>query len=256
MMLPFWVMVGLSLGTQPASGLSIVQSFFPWPLDLSHYQKLFQQVAMGHYFLNSVWVSTLTTLGQLLLCSLAGYGFSRLSLPYKEIWFFMFLITLMIPAQVNIVPLFFMMKHLGWIDTYQGLIIPGLFSAYGVFLMRQWFDTLPKALEESARLDGCSSWQIYRLIAMPLAKPALICLGTFAFVTSWNSFLWPLLVTNHDALRTLPVGIACLKGSYRDVIDWPMLMAASTLSVLPPVVIFSVVQKQFIAGMLSGALKE
>lgn len=252
---PFWVMLSTSLMGQEQV-FKFPPDLFPNPVHWENYVKVFQQVPMLRYFINSVFVSLVTTVGQVFFCAMAAYGFSRLSFSGKNLLFLLFLVTMMIPPQVNIVPLFFVMKHFHWVDTYAGLIVPGLFGAFGVFLLRQWFNGLPQELEEAARIDGCNPLQIFFRIALPLAKPALVALGIFAFISAWNSFMWPLVITQSDALRTLPVGIAALKSSYRDITDWSILMAASTLSIIPIVLVFLVGQRQFIQGILQGGVKE
>jgi multiple sugar transport system permease protein len=255
MLLPFWVMINTSL-------LSTDQ-IFDYPPHLwtttphwENYARLFQQIPFLQYFLNSVLVAGITTLGHVLCSAMAGYAFSRLQFPYKNLIFFVFLITMMVPPQVNIVPLFFLMKSFHWINTYPALIVPGLFGAFGVFLLRQWFNGLPKDLEEAARMDGCNPWQIFWTVALPLATPALAALAIFVFINAWNSFMWPLIVTNTENMRTLPVGIAELKGSFRDTTDWAVLMAASTLSILPVIGVFLLGQRYFISGILMGGVKE
>lgn len=255
MALPFWVMLVTSL--LPAKAVfELPPKLWPTTPDWGGYGRLFDQIPMGIYFLNSLLVATVTTAGHVLFCAMAGYAFSRMRFPYKNLIFFFFLITLMVPPQVNIVPLFFLMKAFHWIDTYWALIVPGLFGAFGVFLMRQWFNGLPKDLEDAARIDGCNPWQTFTKVAMPLAVPALSALAIFVFIASWNSFMWPLIITNSETMRTLPVGIAALKGSFVDTIDWPVLMGASTLSVIPVVVLFLLGQKHFLKGILAGSLKE
>lgn len=229
---------------------------FPWPLHWENYGRLFEQVPIGRYFLNSVIVSVTTTGIHVILCAMAAYGFARLHFPHKNKIFFLFLMTLMIPPYVNIVPLFFLMKTFHWIDTFWALIVPGLFGAFGVFLLRQWFQGLPKELEDAARIDGCNPWQIFWRIALPLAAPALSALAIFVFITSWNSFMWPLIITNSESMRTLPVGIAALKSSFRDTTDWTVLMAAGTLAILPVVIVFLIGQKQFMRGLFTGGVKE
>lgn len=255
MMLPFWMMVVTSLIDKQAL-FEFPPKLWPNKLHWENYQHLFEQVPINIYFWNSVFISVITTALHVLFCAMAGYAFSRLNFPAKNVIFFFFLITLMIPPQINIVPLFFLMKQFNWVNTYWGLIVPGLFGAFGVFLMRQWFNGLPKDLEDAARIDGCNPWMIFWKIALPLAKPALAALSIFVFIGSWNSFMWPLIITYEDTMRTLPVGIAALKSSHTDIIDWTVLMAASCLSVLPVVGIFLLGQKQFIRGILSGGVKE
>jgi multiple sugar transport system permease protein len=255
MILPFWVMVVTSLvGAEEV--FQMPPRLWPRLLHWENYQRLFQQAPMEIYFFNSVLVSGVTTAGHVLFSAMAGYAFSRLRFPHKNKLFFLFLMTMMVPPQVNIVPLFFLMKSFHWLDSYAALIVPGLFGAFGVFMLRQWFNGLPRELEEAARMDGCNPWQIFWKIALPLASPALAALAIFVFINTWNSFMWPLIVTNSEGMRTLPVGIASLKGSFRDTTDWTVLMAAATLSILPVIIVFLLGQKQFMKGILAGSVKE
>jgi multiple sugar transport system permease protein len=255
MALPFWVMMVTSL-VQPDQVFQMPPKLWPDVPNWGNYARLFQQAPMAVYFWNSLLISIVTTAGHVLFAAMAGYAFSRMHFPHKNKLFFVFLITLMVPPQVNIVPLFFLMKQFHWLDTYAALIVPGLFGAFGVFMLRQWFNGLPKELEDAARMDGCNPWQTFRLVALPLATPALAALAIFVFLSTWNSFMWPLIVTNSESMRTLPVGIAALKGSFRDTTDWTVLMAAATLSIFPVVLVFLLGQKQFMKGILAGGLKE
>ena len=256
MLLPFWVMLATALSDPQAVFAAETPILWPWPLQWDNFERLMALVPMGQYFINSVFVASVTTIIHVFLCAMAAYGFSRLHMPYKNAVFMVFLITLMIPPYVNLVPLFFMMKTFGWMDTYWALIVPGLFGAFGVFLLRQWFNGLPRELEEAAQLDGCNPAGIFWRIALPLARPALAALAIFVFIGSWNSLMWPLIVTHSEGLRTLPVGIAALKGSYRDVTDWTILMAASTVAVVPVIGMFLLGQRVFIQGLLMGGVKE
>lgn len=252
---PFWVMLVTSL-VKPDEVFQMPPRLWPDVFHWENYQRLFDQAPMGIYFLNSVVIALITTVGHVLFSAMAGYTFSRMHFPHKNKLFFVFLITMMVPPQVNIVPLFFLMKTFHWLDSYLALIVPGLFGAFGVFMLRQWFNGLPKELEEAARMDGCNPWQIFWKVALPLATPALAALAIFVFINTWNSFMWPLIVTNSESMRTLPVGIATLKGSFRDTTDWTVLMAAATLSILPVVMVFLIGQKQFMKGILAGSVKE
>ena len=254
-LLPFWVMVSLSF--QPLESLlsgqwQLVPNFTNW----QNYQQLFQTVPMLQYGINSALVTVTITICHVLIAAMAGYAFARLSFPLKTPLFLGCLLTMMIPPQVNLVPLFLLMKQIHAIDTLWALILPGIFGAFGVFLLRQWFLGFPSALEDAACLDGCSPWQTFWHIALPTAKPALATLAVFIFIASWNSFLWPLIVIQSDNLRTLPVGIAALKGSYRDVMDWPVLLAAATVSIIPVLMVFAIAQRAFVQGILSGGVKE
>lgn len=255
MAVPFWVMLVTSL-VKPDEVFQMPPRLWPEVFHWENYQRLFDQAPMGVYFINSVVIALITTVGHVLFSAMAGYAFSRMHFPHKNKLFFVFLITMMVPPQVNIVPLFFLMKTFHWLDTYLALIVPGLFGAFGVFMLRQWFNGLPKELEEAARMDGCNPWQIFWKVALPLATPALAALAIFVFINTWNSFMWPLIVTNSESMRTLPVGIATLKGSFRDTTDWTVLMAAATLSILPVVIVFLIGQKQFMKGILAGSVKE
>lgn len=255
MMLPFWVMIITSF-VKPDEVFQLPPRLWTDVWHWENYARLFEQAPMQLYFWNSVFVSVVTTIGYVLFSAMAGYAFSRLHFPHKNTIFFIFLMTLMVPPQVNIVPLFFLMKQFHWLDTYTALIVPGLFGAFGVFMLRQWFNGLPRELEDAARMDGCNPWQTFWRVALPLAGPALAALAIFVFINTWNSFMWPLIVTNSEHIRTLPVGLAALKGSFRDTTDWTVLMAAATLSILPVVVVFLLGQKQFMKGIMSGGLKE
>lgn len=253
--LPFLWMLSLSFMGQKQI-FSIPPSFFPSPLILKNYLNIFKNIPIGIYFFNSIIVSVITCIGQVLISAMAAYAFARLNFKFKDLIFFVFLATIMIPPQVNIVTLFFLMRELGWIDTYQALIIPGLFGGFGVFLLRQWFKGIPKDLEEAAKLDGCNYIDVFFKIALPLAMPALVTLALFTFISSWNSFMWPLIVTNSEYMRTLPVGIAIFKGSFRETTEWGQLMSCAIISTIPAIGIFLLGQKFFIEGIMSGGVKE
>ena len=206
--------------------------------------------------MNSLIVALLTTLGQVMIAAMAGYAFARLKFKYRDLLFLIFLITMLIPPQVNIIPLFFLMRELHLIDTYQALILPGLFGGLGVFMLRQYFLTMPKDLEESARIDGCNLFETFFKIALPLALPAIVTLAIFTFVSTWNSFMWPLIVTNSEGMRTLPVGLAIFKGSFREVTLWGELLSCSVICTLPVIFVFLFGKKYFINDILQGGVKE
>ena len=188
--------------------------------------------------------------------ALAGYAFARLRFKFRDVLFLIILITMLVPPQVNIIPLFFLMRQLGWINTYQALILPGLFGGFGIFMMRQYFLGLPKDLEESAKIDGCNIFTTFFKIALPLAIPAVATLAIFTFVTTWNSFMWPLIVTNTESMRTLPVGLAIFKGSFRELTLWGDLLACSVICTIPVVGVFLLGKKYFINDILQGGVKE
>ncbi len=250
----FWlVMTSFMSSSQIFSGST---DFLPHPFIFDNYFSVAHKIPVFRYFMNSVLVAVLTTTGQVFIAAMAGYSFARMNFKGRDFLFFLLLITMMIPPQVNIIPLFFIMKQFGWIDTYQGLIFPGLFGGFGVFLMRQWFRSLPKSLEDSSKIDGCNYFQTFFKIILPLGMPALATLGIFTFITSWNNFMWPLIITNSESMRTMPVGLAIFKGSFRETTEWGELTACALIAVIPVIAVFLVGQKYFIKGLMSGALKE
>jgi len=255
MIFPFlWMLSSSFMGSEQIFSGGI--SFLPKPFILGNYVDITQKIPIIRYFLNSLFVAILTTSGQVFVSAFAGYSFARLTFKGKDALFFIFLLTMMIPPQVNIIPLFFLMKKLNWIDTYYALVVPGIFGGFGIFLMRQWFKGLPKSLEDAAKIDGCNYFQTFFKIALPLGVPALATLAIFTFITSWNSIMWPLIVTNSDSMRTLPVGLAVFKGSFRETTEWGQLSACAVIAVIPVIAVFLAGRKYFIEGLMSGALKE
>lgn len=230
--------------------------WLPRPPVLENYTKALFETPLLRYFLTSLIVAAAQVLGHIATGSLAGYAFARFYFRGRNALFFMTLTTMMVPIYVNLVPLYAMMALLGWVDTYAALIVPGLTGAFGIFLFRQWFLSLPVDLEDAARIDGATPWDVYWRIALPTALPAIATLGIFEFLASWNTFLWPLMVTHSDTVRTLPVGLAAFRSSMKEVTNWGLLTAATAVSVLPAIVVFVIGQKYFLKGLLEGALKE
>ena len=255
MLLPFFWMVLTSFMTNEEI-FSYPIRFFPETFDFSNYKNVFVNMPLAKYFLNSLLVSAITTIGQVIIASMAGYAFARFTFRGKELLFIIILLTMMVPPQVNIIPLFYVMRELNLVDTYAALILPGFFGGFGIFLMRQWFIKLPKSVEEAAKIDGSNNFEIFFKIALPLAVPAIMTLAIFTFVSSWNSFIWPLIITNSDEMKTLPVALAAFKGSYRETIVWGELMACSVISVIPVIVVFLLGRKYFINDLLAGSLKD
>ena len=255
MILPFLWMISTSFMTNEEI-FSYPIKFLPSQIDFLNYKNVFCSLPLVGYFLNSLIVSVVTTLGQIIVSTMAGYAFARFEFRGKEFLFIIILMTMMVPPQVNIIPLFYLMRELGWIDSYQALILPGFFGGFGVFLMRQWFTKFPKSLEEAAKIDGSNNFEIFIKVAVPLALPAIMTIAVFTFVTSWNSFMWPLIVTNSDSMRTLPVALAAFKGSYREIVVWGELMACSVISVIPVVLVFLLGKKYFINDILAGSIKD
>jgi len=255
MLVPFIWMLATSLMHQKQI-FSYPPELIPNPLTFDNYLNVNKSIPIVSYFLNSSFIAIVTTIGQVIIASMAAYAFARLEFKFKEPLFLLVLATMMIPPQVNIIPLFFIMRELHWIDTYQALIVPGLFGGFGVFLLRQWFKGLPGDLEDAAKIDGCNPFQTFWKIALPLAVPAIATLAMFTFITTWNSFMWPLIVTNSDSMRTLPVGLAIFKGSFRETTEWGQLMACAVISVIPVIGVFLLGQKYFIKGIMMGGVKE
>ena len=255
MLYPFFAMVSLSF-TDNNDIFFNAGRIFHTNLTLENYKSVFKEIPLSIYFLNSLIVALITTIGQVIFASLAGYAFARMDFKYKNALFLIILITMLIPPQVNIIPLFFLMRELHLVDTYQALILPALFGGFGVFLMRQYFLGLPKELEEAAIIDGCNLFQTFFKIALPLALPTVATLAIFTFVTSWNSFMWPLIVTNSESMRTLPVGLAIYKGSFRELTLWGNLLACSVICTVPVIGVFLLGKKYFISDILQGSVKE
>ena len=216
-----------------------------------NYLEIFSAIPFGRAFINSVVVTLTITLLQLIVCSMAAYAFSCMTFRGRETLFLIYLAALMVPSQVTLIPNFMLIRSLGWIDTYQGLILPFAFSSFGTFLLRQYFKTIPRELLEAARLDNCGHWRIYLFIVLPLARPALGALAIFAFVSQWNNFLWPLITTTRPEMQTVTVALATLQGQYNT--DWPLLMTGSVLAVAPVLIVFIFGNRAFIAGLTAGS---
>lgn len=228
--------------------------FLQFQPTLQAYRDVWTQVSFARYTLNSVFIALCVTAGQVFTSSLAAYAFARLRFPGRDPIFLAYLGTLMVPGAVTVIPIYILMRELHWVDTYQALMLPAMFSAYGTFLLRQFFLTVPKEMEEAARLDGCGYWDIYRRIMLPLSLPALSTLAIFTFIGNWRSFLWPLIVTNSDAHYTLPIGLAAFR-NLQGATNWPVLMAGSVLMTLPMIIVFVIGQKYFIEGVRMGGVK-
>ncbi len=226
----------------------------PKELTLKNYQEVWGSGPFLRFFLNSLIVAVFVTLGNLIFCTMVGYVFARRRFVFKNFLFLSVILVLMIPAHIVIVPLFILIKKLGWYDTYLALIIPWLVNPLGIFLMRQYIQNLPKELEDAARIDGAGDFKILFRIVMPLCKPALSVLAVQVFLLNWNSFLFPFILTSSEKMRTLPVALALYQGY--QTIDWPHLMAASTICALPVIILFLFFQRQIISGITAGALKQ
>ena len=252
MLLPFLVMVLISL----SGNEQILMNYKSINLNFSSYHNVFASIPVIKYFCNSLIVAICTTAGQVIISALAGYGFARFRFRGSDMLFFIIILTMMVPPQVNIVPLFWLMSKLGWINTYQALIIPGIFGGFGVFMMRQYFMGFEKELEDASKIDGCSHFQTFFKIALPCAMPAIATLAIFTFVTTWNSFMWPLIATNSESMRTLAVGLAIFKGSFRELTLWGELIAGACICSIPVILVFVIGKKYLINNPMEGAVKE
>jgi multiple sugar transport system permease protein len=214
----------------------------------SNYVDVFARMPFWRMLFNTVLYAGCVTAGQVFFCSLAGYAFARLPFTGRDTLFVAYLATLMVPLTVTVIPQFILMRVFGWTDTVWAMIIPGLFgSAFGTYLMRQFFATLPIDLEEAAILDGCSPWRVYWRILLPHAKPAVMVLAVLTWINVWNDFLWPLLMIQRKSIATLTLGLVWMQGEY--VAEWPVLMAASMLMLAPLIVIYAVAQRAFVSGI-------
>jgi len=249
---PFLYMASTSLMDEFAV-LRYPPAVVPAHPTLANYPGALTALPFGRFFLNSAILATCVVIGQLLTSATAAYAFARLRFPGRDRVFLSFLSVLMVPAIVLLIPRFLIVNALGWVDSYAGLISTELVSVWGIFLLRQFFLTIPRELEDAARLDGAGEWTIFWRVALPLSKPALATLAVFAFVDQWKNFLWPLIVTRSTPLQVVEVGIASFHGLYYT--NWPYQMAAALTAVLPLVVVFFFAQRYFIQGIQITGLK-
>jgi multiple sugar transport system permease protein len=235
-------------GSLKTAGEVTMPTLLPAHPQWSNYREVFAVMPFWRMFVNSVVYAACVSIGQVFFCSLAGYAFARLRFRGRDTLFVLYLGTLMVPLTVTVIPQFILMRVAGLTDTPWAMIVPGLFgSAFGTYLMRQFFRTLPDELEEAAILDGCSPWQIYWRILLPHAKPAVMVLAVLTWVNVWNDFLWPLLMIQRSSIATLTLGLVRMQGEYSA--RWPVLMAASVLILLPLLLVYAVAQRAFIRGI-------
>lgn len=232
---------------------SFPPTLIPKAILLQHWASAWTLVPFPQFFLNSGIMSVSITLGQFLTAAFAAYAFARLQFPGRDRLFMCFLATLMVPGQVLLIPQFMIIRTFGWLNTYEALIFPGLASAYAVFLLRQFFLTIPRELEDAARIDGCSPLRILWQIVVPLSMPAIITLGIFTFLGSWNAFLWPLIVATSQTMFTVQLGLTMFRGAYST--QWPYIMSAASFITVPVLIVFFLGQKQFTQGIALTGLK-
>jgi multiple sugar transport system permease protein len=253
MAVPFLWMISTSLKTNEAV-YAVPPQLLPSPARWSNYADVFQVVPFGLFALNSFKISSLATLGSLFSCSMAAFAFARLRFPGRGILFALVLSVLMVPSQVTLIPIYWVMAQLGWINTHYPLIVPSWFgNAFGIFLLRQFFLTLPQEFMDAAKIDGCTPYGVYARIWVPLAKPALVTLAILTFISSWNDFLSPLIYLNDESMMTIPVGLASFQGLHNA--DWGPLMAGSFMACIPMIVLFVLGQRYFVRGIVLSGLK-
>lgn len=244
----------LSISFQPEGDV------FAWPIKLlpdpattENYQRLWTEIPFGQWLLNSTIVVVIVTSANLFFASLAGYAFARMEFPGKNLIFYAFLSTMMIPGHVTLAPKFMLLNEFGLINSYAGLIMPGIVQVFGIFLMKQFFESLPVELEEAARIDGLTRFQTFIQVILPVSKPALVALGIYTFQGNWNDFLWPVIVTTTQDMYTLPLGMAMFRYEFK--VEWTMLMAGSVLLSLPMLIIFITFQRLFIENAAASGTK-
>ncbi|HEY0868163.1 MAG TPA: carbohydrate ABC transporter permease [Fimbriimonas sp.] len=253
MVVPFLWMVLTSLRTD-AEAFAWPPRLVTWPMRWENYPEAWQIAPFGRFFLNSVIVSVSVTVGSLLLNSLAAFGFAKYDFRGRNVLFMALLATLMIPYQVTMIPSFLLLKQLAWLDSYPGLVVPGLAGAFGIFFLRQYMITIPDDYLDAARIDGATEYRIFWRVVMPLAKPAVATLAVFTFLGAWNDFLGPLIVVKSDEMRTLPLAISALSAGHY-VMSWPLLMAGASFVVIPVLLVYLVAQRYFVEGIALGGLK-
>ncbi|MCM8778380.1 MAG: carbohydrate ABC transporter permease [Candidatus Omnitrophica bacterium] len=256
MILPFLWMVSTSLKEPEMVFIQVKpwwRNWIPQKIVWTNYIRAWKAVPFGRFYINSIIVAVCVTVGVVFTSSFSAYAFSRLNFPGRDKLFFAYIATMMIPGSVIIIPQFALIRIFGWLDTYRALIIPAMFTAFGTFLLRQFFMTLPKDLEDAAKIDGCGYLGIYWRIVLPLSKPALATLATLTFIGNWNSFMWPLLVTNKTELRTLPIGLEYFNSQYTT--EWSLLMAGSLMVLLPVIILYVFNQRFFVEGVKLTGIK-
>jgi len=247
-----WMVSASLMPTGEATALP--PRLLPSAVTLEHYRELFTRLRLARVLANSAGLAAAVTVVSVLLNSLAGYAFAKLQFAGRDCVFRVLLAALVIPGQVSMLPLFLMLRNMGLINTYFGVLVPGMASIFGIFLVRQYALSIPQSLLDAARVDGAGELRIYWSLVVPFCKPVLVTLAVFTFMGSWNDFLWPLIVLTDEDLQTLPVALANLLGEH--VQDVELMMAGAVLTVLPVVVMFLSLQRYYLEGIVSGGVKE
>ena len=252
MLFPLLWMVVIAL-RERTPDFSSFAALLSGPFTFSNFSDVITAGPFDTYFLNSMIVAVTVVAGNVVFCSMVGYALARRTIPAKGFWLVTVVAVMMIPPQVVMIPMYRLMVNFGWIDTYWALIVPFLVTPFGVFLMRQYIQGLPLEIEEAARMDGATDLGILFRVVLPMARPMVVVLAVFTFLTTWNTFLYPFLFTNSESMRTLTVGLTFYLGNQS--IDWGHLMAGASVSALPVIILFVIFQKQIIQGMTAGAVK-
>lgn len=252
MLVPFGWQILTSLKTYPDS-IQVPLKVLPELWDWANYREVFEILPFGQMFVNTLLMTIGRTVAQLVFCSMAAYAFARLRFPGRNVIFFLMLTVLMVPVELFLLPQYLIVSELGWLNTVQALILPGMFNVFNTFLLRQAFMTLPNELEEAARLDGCNPLQTFWHVMLPLVKPAMVTVTVLTVLYSWNELMWPLIVNSSQESMTLSVGLATLAGD--QITDYPVIMAGSLMATLPILVVFVILQKQVVQGIASQGLK-
>ncbi len=249
---PFLWMVLTSFKTV-GEAMQIPPTFFPKKFLTDAYAQIVTALPFARVYLNTIISTVVTTVIQVMFCSMAAYAFARIDFPFKNVIFVLILSVLMVPGQIFLIPQYQIIQKLGLLDTIPALFLPNLFSAFGTFLLRQFFMSLPKELEEAALLDGCNRYQIFWKIMLPLTKPGIVSLVIFTAKFAWNDFMWPLIVNTSPKMMTLGPALSTLQGQYTT--KYPMQMAGAVMAVIPIIVLFFIFQKQFIEGVAQSGIK-
>lgn len=252
MVFPFLWMISTSFKTlDDIYSPSLIPSDFTW----AHYAAMFRETAFPRWMLNSLYVAVIATASVCVFDTITGYILAKFSFPGRQVIFVLILSTLMVPTEMLIIPWYLVSSGLNGMDTYWGILFPGLITGFGIFLMKQFMESLPTELLDAARIDGMGEWGILLRIAVPLVRPALATLSILTFLGSWNSFIWPLIITQSEEMFTIPVGMAFFSSEAKDSSNWVQIMTGATLSVLPLIVLFLFFQKQIIRGIATTGLK-
>ncbi|MCY0879957.1 MAG: carbohydrate ABC transporter permease [Firmicutes bacterium] len=252
MLVPFLWMLGTAFkSSSQVDAIPII--WIPWPLHFGNFVSAWTSVPFGRFFVNTLFVSVVSSVGQIITSIMAGYAFARMRFRGKQVLFLLTLSTLMIPFQVILIPTFLIIKYLGLVNSLWALILPNLATGFGVFLLRQFFLQIPTELEEAATIDGASRWRIMAQIMVPLARPAVATLALFTFLWSWNSYLWPLIVLSSPTKMTIQVGLSYFQGAH--IGEYNIIMAGSFISLVPIIILFFLTQRQLVEGIVAGAVK-